>query len=293
MIISASYRTDIPAFYSEWFFARLQAGFCEVVQPFSRQRSRVDLRRRAVDGMVFWTRNFAPMLARLDELRQFGAPFYVQFTLTGYPREIEASVIAAERAVAQLHALRERCGPRAVVWRYDPVLISSLTPAEFHRRNFAALAQQVQGATDEVVVSFAQAYQKTRRNLDEAARRSGFVWRDPEDEEKRALLADLAATAQAFGLRLTVCSQAACLVPGAEAARCIDTHRLSDCAGYAIAGRQKGNRPDCLCAESRDIGDYDTCPHGCAYCYAVRSQTLARARYHRHEPESPALAKRP
>ena len=292
MIISASYRTDIPAFYSEWFFARLRAGFCEVVQPFSRQRGTVDLRRSAVDGFVFWTRNFAPMLARLEELRQFGAPLYVQFTLTGYPREIEASVIPSERAVAQIHELRERCGPRAVVWRYDPILISSLTPAEFHRRNFAALARQLQGAADEVVVSFAQVYQKTRRNLDEAARRTGFVWRDPEAEEKRLLLTDLVATAQACGLRVTVCSQAMYLVPGAEAARCIDTRRLSDCAGYAITARQKGNRPDCLCAESRDIGDYDTCPHGCAYCYAVRHQTLARTRYHAHDPGSPSLAGR-
>lgn len=292
MIISASYRTDIPAFYSEWFCTRLRAGFCEVVQPFSRQRGTVDLRRGAVDGFVFWTRNFAPMLARLEELQQFGAPFCVQFTLTGYPREIEASVIPAERAVAQLHELRERCGPRVVVWRYDPILISSLTPAEFHRRNFAALARQVRGATDEVVVSFAQVYQKTRRNLDEAARRSGLVWRDPEDEEKRALLADLAATAQECGLRLTVCSQDVYLMPGVDAARCIDAVRLSDCAGYTINARQKGNRPDCRCAESRDIGDYDTCPHGCAYCYAVRNQTLARTRYHAHDPNSLSLAER-
>lgn len=292
MIISASYRNDIPAFYSDWFFARLRAGFCEVVQPFSRQRSTVDLRRSAVDGFTFWTRNFAPMLTRLEELHQFGAPFYVQFTLTGYPREIEASVIPAERAITQIRELRARCGPRAVVWRYDPILISSLTPAEFHHRNFAALARQVQGATDEVVVSFAQVYQKTRRNLDEAARRCGFDWRDPEEEEKRALVTDLAATAQQCGLRLTVCAQAAYLLPGVEAARCIDAARLSDCAGYPIAARQKGNRPDCLCAESRDIGDYDTCPHGCAYCYAVRSQTLARNRYHAHDPNSPSLAER-
>lgn len=290
MIISASYRTDIPAFYSEWFFARLEAGFCEVVQPFSRQRGTVDLRRSAVDGFVFWTRNFAPMLARLEDLQQFGAPFYVQFTLTGYPREIEASVMPAERALAQIRELRARCGARAVVWRYDPILISSLTPAEFHRRNFAHLARQVEGAADEVVVSFAQVYQKTRRNLDEAAHRSGFVWRDPEDDEKRALLGDLAATAQECGLRLTVCSQAACLVPGTEPARCIDAGRLGDRAGFAMTARQKGNRPDCLCAESRDIGDYDTCPHGCAYCYAVRRQSLARDRYRRHDPARPSLA---
>jgi DNA repair photolyase len=81
-------------------------------------------------------------------------------------------------------------------------------------------------------------------------------------------------------------------MPGVEAARCIDAGRLGDCAGYAITARQKGNRPDCRCAESRDIGDYDTCPHGCVYCYAVRSQALARARYHEHDPNSPSLAER-
>jgi hypothetical protein len=289
VIVSASYRTDIPAFYAEWFLRRLDEGFALVRNPYSAQMYRVDLRPQRVTGFVFWTRNFGPLLERLDRLRAFGRPFVVQFTITDYPRQIEPAVIPAEKAVAQMHRLAREVHPLCPVWRYDPVLFTSLTPTEFHERNFARLAAALEGATDEVVISFAQIYAKSRRNLDAAARRHGFTWTDAPDDAKRELAARLALLARRHGMRLTVCSQPEYLAPAAEEARCVDVRRLARISGEPLEAPLKGNRPGCACHESRDIGEYDTCPHGCLYCYAVRHRRVALARYRAHDPASPSL----
>ena len=288
-IVSASYRSDIPAFYGDWFMRRLDAGFCRVVNPYGGQIHEIPLTRERVEGFVFWTRNPGPFGAALAEVAGRGYPFVVQMTVTGYPRPLETSVLAPERAVALIEGLARRYGPRAAVWRYDPLLITSLTPPEWHRRTFTRLARAISGNVDEVVFSFAHIYAKTKANLTHAAGRHGFTWDDPPEAEKRALLADLAGIARGFGLHPTLCAQPELLGPGIEPARCIDAARLSDLAGRPLGARTKGNRPGCLCAESRDIGAYDSCPHGCVYCYAVRKPGLAKRGYRAHDPDSPFL----
>ena len=286
MIISASYRTDIPAFYGRWFVNRLRAGWCRTVNPYGGLPGFIDLSPGAVDGFVFWTRNLEPFAEGLEAVTAMGVPFVVQFTITGAPSALERSVIAPARAVAQLRRIRERWGPRAVVWRYDPIVFTSLTPAEWHEATFAALAACQCGVTDEVVVSMMQPYRKSVRNLDAAARAHGFTWRDPPEDEKRALIERLAEIAQEHGMALTVCTQP---VLGGVSASCIDAGRLADVAGRPIRARRKGNRPGCVCSESRDIGAYETCPHGCVYCYAVTSRAIARQRLHQHDPEGEFL----
>ncbi len=290
MIVSASYRTDIPAFYADWFLRRLEAGACRVVHPYNGRTLEIPLTGEAVDGFVFWTRNAEPFLGALDRLQGLGVPFVVQFTLTGYPRALERSVLPARRSVAMVAELARRYGPRAVVWRYDPVMLSSLTPADWHRQTFAELAGRLAGATDEVVLSFVQVYAKTRANCDRAAERHGFTWWDPAPEEKALILRDLGEIARERGLRPTLCAQPELLQAPLEAARCIDAARLSDVAGFEIAAETRGNRPGCLCARARDIGAYDSCPHGCVYCYAVSRPERAKRRHRAHDPESPYLA---
>ena len=178
-----------------------------------------------------------------------------------------------------MHDLATEFGPRVGVWRYDPVVSTSATPPDWHLGNFTRLADRLAGATDEVVISFAHIYRKTRSNMDTASRLHGFGWDDPSDDAKRELIGRLVAVAADRDMRLTLCSQEAYLVPGSAPARCIDAERLSDVAGRPVTARRKGNRPGCMCSESRDIGDYDTCPHGCVYCYAVRTPALARRRH--------------
>ena len=289
MIVSASYRTDIPTFYGAWFMNRLRAGYCKMANPYNRRISHVDLTPAAVDGFVFWTKNVGPFLPALFEVRERGYPFIVQYGVNNYPRALEFSVVDASQSVEQMHRLRAAFGAKVAVWRYDTILITSSTPIEFHRRNFTELARQLEGATDEVVVSFAQIYQKTRRNLDWAARRFDFTWEDPATEAKYALAAELAAIAKTHGMQLAMCAQKEFLAPGVVEARCIDARRLASIAGKPIDASLKGNRPECGCFLSRDIGEYDTCPHGCVYCYAVQNRALAQRRYRAHDPNGEFL----
>ncbi|HEV2405330.1 MAG TPA: DUF1848 domain-containing protein [Ktedonobacterales bacterium] len=307
MIISASYKTDIAAFYGEWFMRRLRAGSCRMVNPYGRQVYTVNLKREpddegreGVDGFVFWTKNIGPFLRHLPEIRERGYPFVVQHTINGYPRQLESRVVNYDRAVAHMRRLADEYGPKVAVWRYDPILISSLTPPEWHRATFGKLAEGLHGATDEVVISFAQVYQKTERNMDLAARRArpSFTWREHEafaysDErldDARALVRDLAGMAREKGMRLTVCSQTRFHVEGVVGpAHCIEATRLAEIAGKSIDAKEKGNRPECACSASRDIGEYDTCPHGCVYCYAVQDRDKALGRYRAHNPDSDFL----
>lgn len=270
-VVSASYRTDIPAFYGDWFARRLAAGHALVRNPWSGSAYRVDLTPEAVAGYVFWTRNptpFIPVLERLDR------PFAVQFTITGYGRRLEPSVPSPERAVEAAHRLAQRYGPRCVVWRYDPIL----SPTHDHVEAAGRLAESLRGASDECVVSFASFYRKTQRNLSAA----GFVWEEPEPARRLRLIEALADAVSP--LRLTVCAQPELTVGAAEPARCIDPARL----GLGPLP-EKGNRPGCACAASRDIGAYDTCPHGCLYCYANASPAAARRRFKAHDPEAGML----
>jgi hypothetical protein len=284
MIISASYKTDIPAFYGAWFENRLAAGECRMVNPYGGQVHTVSLAAPDVDGFVFWTRNPGPFLGALDTVRLRGFPFIVHTTITGYPQGLDFATIEAARAVAHLDHVRRRFGARAAVWRYDPVVLTSLTPPAWHRANFAALARSLRGIVDEVVVSFVQVYRKTARNMDARARAAKFEWWDPPDDEKRALLGDLAAIAAENGIAPTLCGQPHLAVPAMGEARCIDARRLGDVAGRPIAAPAKPHRKRCGCWASRDIGDYDTCPHGCAYCYAVESRHVAKRRHRAHDP---------
>ncbi|MBL8157827.1 MAG: DUF1848 family protein, partial [Anaerolineae bacterium] len=117
MIVSASYRTDIPTFYGEWFVNRLRAGYCRTVNPYSRALHTVSLRRKDVDGFVFWTKNAGPFLRFLPEIRERGFPFVFQYTINGYPRELETSVVDAARSVEHASSIRAAYGGRVVVWR--------------------------------------------------------------------------------------------------------------------------------------------------------------------------------
>lgn len=289
MIVSVSYRTDIPAFYGDWFRNRLKVGFACVENPYGGQFSTVSLRRQDVDGFVFWTRNIQPFLGILDEVHAQTYPFMVSHTLTGYPKELESRTADANKMTGVLQELARRFGPKVLVWRYDPILISSLTPESWHLENFASLARGLRGACDEVVVSFAQIYKKTVRNLDVAAKEHGFSWQNPGDDVKRRLIARLADIAGNEGMRLKVCCQPHLCPPGVDGAKCVEPERLFAIAGHEFPFKYKGTRPDCGCAESRDIGAYDSCPHGCAYCYAVSDRAKALGNLKSHDPNGAFL----
>ncbi|MEP5700340.1 MAG: DUF1848 family protein, partial [Sneathiella sp.] len=187
-IISASYKTDIPAFYGDWFENRMKAGYVDVRNPFNNRLSRISLHPDDIEGFVFWTRNIGPFLPRIANLIGGGFPFYVQYTITGYPRLLESSVPDREISLDRFKEIASRYGPRSAIWRYDPIVMSSVTPENFHLETFEHLSSELRGATDEVVVSFVQFYRKTKKNLAALQRTEDLSVFDPTLEQKKALL---------------------------------------------------------------------------------------------------------
>src|SRR5581483_7635391 len=264
MIISANYKTDLPAFYGAWFINRLHAGYCKMVNSYGRQIYTIDLSPEQVDGFVFWTKNIGPFLKYLPQVQQRGYPFIIQHSINAYPIELENRVIHYKQTVEHMKQLANEYGPERLIWRYDPIIFSSLTPIDWHRRNFATLAQALQGTTDEVIISFAQVYKKTARNMDAAARASGFSWNEHKVEPEtfvaqgRALAVELAQMAAAYGMRLKVCSQQQFLVAGmSEEDRCRDSDRVDLLGQRTIRDKE---RNVCSCEEcaglvTQDIGE--------------------------------------
>jgi hypothetical protein len=288
-VISASYKTDIPAFYGDWFRNRLDHGFVDVRNPYNNKLSRLSISPADVDAFVFWTRNAAPFLPVLSEKIEKHFPFYFQFTVTGYPKPIERSVIDDALAIQQIRDLSIRYGPHAVVWRYDPIFISELTPEAYHKKNFQRLARQLAGSVNEVTVSFTQLYAKTKRNLAQLEARYPVGFVDPSVSQKEGMVAWMQKSAKESGMRLTLCTQPHLEISDIRGAACIDGDRLSKVGCETrLAGMQK-NRDGCLCISSRDIGSYDTCPHGCVYCYAVQSPSKVRAAVKNHDRSSSVL----
>ena len=163
-------------------------------------------------------------------------------------------------------------------------MLTRLTPAKWHLENFTGIARRLEGLVDEATISLVQPYRKTKRNLVRAAAAAGFTWSAESPEAIRDTASALAKIAAQHGMSLTVCSQPGLVGGTARPAACIDAARLTDIAGHAITSKVKGNRPHCLCHASRDIGAYDTCPHGCAYCYAVSDPASAKKRLGAHDP---------
>jgi DNA repair photolyase len=291
MIISASRRTDIPAFYSRWFMNRLAAGHVQVRNPFNAAQTRhVSLEPGEVDAIVFWTRDASPLLPHLPELDRRGHAYYFQYTVTGYPRALERSVPRPEAAVETFKRLAGALGPRRVLWRYDPVLLSALTDVDEHRRLFASLAKSLAGHTGRVTISFADFYRKTARNL---AAVDGLAAEDiaARPEALENLCRFMAEAARDAGMEILTCSEAVDLSHlGIGHAACVDGELLREVFGLELkAAKDKTQRPDCRCVASVDIGAYDTCLHGCTYCYATANRQAAQRNAARHDPDGPFL----
>lgn len=258
--------------------SRLNAGYCLVRNPVGGQTGRVSLLPHDISGIVFWSKNPRPMLASFTEIHQRGIPFYVQFTINAYGKPLEPRVPETASAIETALEIKNRLGPKALVWRYDPIVISGQTPAEWHLDQFGRLANRLHGATDEVVVSFVTPYAKTKRNL---AQLSDLRWTDPSIEVKNDLLTKLQAIAVMNGMVLRKCCQSG-LCDNIPDSSCADADRFMALGACLRASKEPPVRPGCRCLPSRDIGEYETCAHGCAYCYANNSHVEAHARWQKH-----------
>ncbi|MBP6965146.1 MAG: DUF1848 domain-containing protein [Armatimonadetes bacterium] len=290
MIISASRRTDVPAFYSDWLMNRIEAGHCCVVNPFNaNQVSRVPLAPQDVDVIVFWTKNATPLMPRLPELDSRGYRYYFQYTVNGYPAALEPGLPPLDECIQTFRRLSDLIGPERVIWRYDPIIVSDETSEEYHASRFELIAGRLSGATGRVVISVADEYRAAKGRLRRLE--IGYRQADPEAPAFGGMMRRLAEVASGAGMEIFSCAEVLDLTPfGIAPGKCVDDAYIRRVFGVEVVGRKdKTQRLECGCVASKDIGAYDTCLHGCAYCYATRSAGAAAKNRENHDPISASL----
>ena len=285
MIISASRRTDIPTYYSEWFFNRIKAGYVLVRNPMNaHQISKINLSPDVVDGIVFWTKNPIPMLDKLDLLTDY--MYYFQFTLNAYNQDVETGVpLKNNIVVPAFQKLSDIIGPDRVVWRYDPIFLNETYTAEYHIRYFEKLAKRLAPYTKKCTISFLDFYRNTEKNI------AGLSIQKFTPEVQEFLAKNLSEIAYSYGLKMDTCAEGIDLQKfGIDHARCIDDRLFGKLLHCPLkVGKDKNQRLECGCIESLDIGAYNTCRNGCRYCYANYSTKAVCTNAGKHNPESPLL----
>ncbi|GGG00761.1 DUF1848 domain-containing protein [Paenibacillus aceti] len=296
MIISASRRTDIPAFFGDWFMKRIEAGYFHRVNPFNtKQVSGFSLKPEDVDMIVFWTKNPRPFMRHLATLDAKGYNYYFQFTLNDYPSEFEPNLPTLDSRVEVFQKLSRQIGADRVIWRYDPIIISSLTPVEYHLQRIETLAQRLNSYTHRLVISFMDFYGKTENKIKKQPDLSEITFMDitkPEYETQLEEMArQLSRIGHANGMEVETCAEAVELAHcGIRHGSCIDGRLISNLLGREIgAHKDKNQRGACLCVESVDVGVYNTCRFNCMYCYAVQSEQAVEKTLLQHDPDSPSL----
>ncbi len=288
MIISASRRTDIPNYYSDWFCRRLKEGFLYVRNPMNlHQISRINLSPEAVDCIVFWTKNPEPMMERLEELKDYH--YYFQFTLTGYGRDIEPNVPhKKEKMLPTFKRLSERLGNKRVIWRYDPIIFTNTYTKEYHVKAFKQIAEALNGYTRKCVISFVDVYAKNLKNM------NALHTYELKEEELKSFARQLSEIAHGNGMEIAACAEVMDLSDcGIGRNCCIDKNLIEEIIGGKIkAGKDKNQREACGCIESVEIGCYDTCQNGCKYCYANRGQGAVDRNCLQYDVDSPLLCQK-
>ncbi len=293
MIVSASRRTDIPAFYAPWFMERVRQGFCLTANPFNpHQIRRVELDPQAVDAVVFWTRNPKPLLPHLDELDERGFNYYFLFTINDYPRLLEPHLPPPADVVESFCELGRRLGRERMVWRYDPIILSNMTDGAYHAEKVHRIAESVGEWCGRMVISTVHLYRKVERRL-ARLKDAGFTYLDAENhqEELDKVFSAVQEVSTDYRFPAFSCAQRMDLskygiTPGA----CIDNESINQAFGLNLPYKKdRSQRAECRCMPSIDIGAYDTCPYGCIYCYAVNSVEVARENYRLHNPRAEGL----
>lgn len=285
MILSVSRRTDVPNYYSDWFINRLKEGFLYVRNPMNtHQISRINLSPEVIDCIVFWTKNPANMLGKLEYLQDYA--YYFQFTLTGYGRDIEPNLPDKRKElIPAFQKLSEKIGKEKVIWRYDPILLSDKYTADYHLRAFEEIAGNLAGYTEKAVISFVDLYEKTWRNI------RGLGIRLATEKEMMGLAAEMARIASKYNLEIESCAEQWDFQKvGIQRGSCIDKKLIERIVGCRLTGQKdKNQRKECGCFESVEVGAYNTCLNGCRYCYANFSDEKVKENIKLYSQDAPLL----
>ncbi len=284
MIIHTGNRTDIPAFYSEWFVNRLKEGFVLVRNPYNPESvTRFRLTPDVVDLIAFCTKNPGPMLPHMDLLKPFGQYWYV--TVTAYGEDIEPNVPPKEKVMEDFKRLSDIVGVDCVGWRYDPVFIDEKHSVEWHLSEFRKMAENLAGYTKTCVISFIDLYKKVLRNFPEAQEVSAA--------DRILFGKECVKIAEKCGMVLRPCAEGTELSAyGADCSGCMTAEVFETALKMPLKipkGTGTQRKGACACILGNDIGAYDTCAHFCRYCYANTDVARVKENMKNHNPESPFL----
>lgn len=285
MILSVSRRTDIPAYYADWFFNRLKEGY--YLKKNKKEYEKVVLSKSNIDCIVFWTKNPKPLMKYLNQIRAMGYEFYFQFTLTPYNNDMEYNIGNKREILQTFKELSKLIGSERVVWRYDPILINEKYNVEFHKKSFNQLAKALKGYTNECVISFVDEYSSIKKTA---------YYKSPEFKNIMDICFSFADTAKECGIKLKTCSEVIDFIDvDIEHGACIDKNKIEKLIKLPLESKKDNKqRPNCNCIESVDVGEYYTCLHNCAYCYAGGTDRVKCEYNNRlHNPTSPLMIGEP
>ncbi len=282
MILNTGSRTDIPAYYSEWFYNRIKEGFVMVRNPYyPSQVTRYRLSPDVIDILVFCTKNPEPVISGLYQFSPYTSFWFV--TITPYGKDVEPYVPSKEEVMESLKRLSKTVGNDKVSWRYDPVLITETYSVEYHIQEFERMTDALAGYTSQCVISFIDLYEKTRRNFPAA--------RAVTEREQEQLVEAFSKTAAKNHMQIHLCCEKDSLVrEHVDAKGCMSKEVLEQAAGYGLrVPKQRYTRQGCSCLLGADIGAYNTCGHGCLYCYANYDRKTVLHNMRSHDVNSPFL----
>jgi DNA repair photolyase len=274
-IISASRRTDIPAFYGDWFYQMVQQGYVEVSNPFSGKPTRISLDPDKVSAIVFWSKNYQPFLDILKQIEsRYQHRFLFHFTINGFQNNakklFEPKTPEFKTAVETARHLANRYGKEKVIWRFDPIIFSNLTPASERLDTFAQIAQMLEQTVSRCYISFVDLYKKVKRNFEKLTRQENLQFFKPSLIEQVQFTRELASLAARHGIEvMTCCEDEIATAAGITRGHCIDAKLLQKLyPDQQFSTELRPTRKGCGCYASSDIGTYNTCQHRCIYCYA-------------------------
>ncbi len=288
-IISVSRRTDIPTFYGDWFLKRINEGFVGYLNPFSKDKYRVSLKKEDVECFVFWSKNFIPFVDKLKIIDNLGYKFYFNYTINGYSNIFEKNVDSSEKTIDNLCLLSDQYSKNHITWRYDPIIISEITDYKFHLKNFEKIAKELKNYTVRCITSFVFLYEKVKKSILKIEKENYLMIQDPLLDIKRNLANDLADIALSYGINMYTCCGDYLISNKIKKAHCIDWELIKELFNVKSIDynyKIKPTRKECGCTESIDIGTYNTCAQGCIYCYANINKTSAYKKYKEHDVNS-------
>lgn len=282
MIINTGNRTDIPGYYSKWFYQRIKEGFVLSRSPYAPNKVyRYNLDPSVVDCLVFCTKNPHPMLKEIELLKEYRQ--YWMVTITPYTKEIEPNVPNKNEVIRSFIALSKKIGKECIAWRYDPIFLNDKYTLDYHISIFEQMAQKLAPYTNVCIISFIDLYEKTKKNFQEV--------QEVSIDQQYQLVEAMSHIAKKYHITLKTCAEHNDFsMYQVDQLGCLTQETLEQALHVNFKLPHLTNaRSTCKCLLGNDIGSYNSCLHGCRYCYANYEFKLVQKNYQLHDPYSPLL----